>query len=735
MRKITLFLLLTSFTIGVFSQETVFWRSEASNDNWANNDESNVNNWYRSNDRWDVRRPDLANNQWSPNATKSYNIVNFDNSNRPTTIVNGDIGGSKYHIHNILLKNGTNRIFNSNNNAFLSLGGGSGNPKIEAFPGSGTGTYTFNVPITYEKKSELNPVAGNLIFNSHITNGGFDTDVWGSNDKSLTLTSMSGTGGLTIKNATTVKIIANTSFTGNTNIEFGKLELSANLASSTLTVRSGAALLISDNATINNLVVESGGTLTIAAGKTLTISAGKKATINGTVNYNTTGKIKLLSTSIEGTATLTGSYDGPAEVQQHLSSVRNWYMSAPVSTNTTAGNSYYEYLENGSNTGFTPPATAYWKLINSGTPMTSGKGYILIPSTSGIVTFQGNINNGNQTTILSRTETNTTHKGFNLVGNPYPSYIDAATLLSVNRPNGSEKVENNIWYRTHTGSAYQFQTYNATADINVPQASNGAYIPPMQAFWVRALANDVNLNFTNAMRKHNETAGNILLRAPKSSSSYRQLIRLLVTNGTNSDEMVIYSDVNAQNGYNSYDSPKWLNGNNSPNPDIYTQVGSEKLVIDGRNSIPVDVIIPVIFAANATTNSQFTISASELVNIPSGITVMIFDNNVNTSISDGGTYTFSAAPGTTKTLGLVLRSQGSVTGFNKENLNSCFVFANNNQQIEIHTNKYANINVYNSTGQLMKVRSMKNTSMKIDVPAAGVYLVNVGEKTFKVVVP
>jgi len=73
------------------AQETVYWRSAAPTANWAN---ANDNNWNRAGDGWDVRRPDLANNQWSTSGTRSYNVVIFDNGTQTTTTVNAEGGAN-----------------------------------------------------------------------------------------------------------------------------------------------------------------------------------------------------------------------------------------------------------------------------------------------------------------------------------------------------------------------------------------------------------------------------------------------------------------------------------------------------------------------------------------------------------------------------------------------------------------------------------------------------------------
>ena len=151
-----------------FGQGTVYWRNTAANGNWANDDGSNINNWYRSTPNgWDVRRGDLGDGQWSATGTKAYNIFIFDNGTQATTTVNA-IGGAQHLVYRLLLRNNTDRTFNATDGGNIKLGGGSEDAKIETEAGA-TGTYTFNVPIELAKTTEISAVNGNMVFNSGST--------------------------------------------------------------------------------------------------------------------------------------------------------------------------------------------------------------------------------------------------------------------------------------------------------------------------------------------------------------------------------------------------------------------------------------------------------------------------------------------------------------------------------------------------------------------------------------
>lgn len=258
----------------------VYWRSEATSGYWV---DSSENRWYRNTDGWLIQREDLAVGQYATGGTKSYNILHFDNANQTTMTVNG-LGGTGHQIAQILLENNSDRTFAQTDSAYLQMGGGTGNAKIEAVGGSGTGTYTFDVPLTLEKTTELNPQGGNLIFNLNITNAGNSIEVNGSSTKSLTIAgAISGNGGITVKNNTSLVLSGTNAYSGATSVNAGKLVVNGSIGSSAVTVNNTGSILASDTlATI-------GSSLKVNAGAILAVGdsgADGIATVNGTTKFN-----------------------------------------------------------------------------------------------------------------------------------------------------------------------------------------------------------------------------------------------------------------------------------------------------------------------------------------------------------------------------------------------------------------------------------------------------------------
>lgn len=472
---------------------------------------------------------------------------------------------------------------------------------------------------------------------------------------------------------------------------------------------------------VSSLTIKPTGKLTINSSQTLTVSG------NFTIESSATGTGTLVD---NGTLTVNGT----TTAQQYLTPLRNWYMSSPMTAaviptydNPSAIEYYDETVTN------TTLANRWINTKSDGTGdnFVIGKGYVVYPGegTEGYkFEFTGTLNNADASITLTRTTTKTSEVGYNLVGNPYPSYLDAKQLL-----NNNTNVLPTIWYRTKATN-WTFYTYNATgAGISVPADANLDKIPPMQGFWVRAVANNVTLNFDADYRLHNETATSIPLKAPAAVSS--QILRLQVTNGTATDEAVIYFNANAQDTFDSYDSPKMMN-NGTTVPNLYTTVGTEKLVINGMSAVPYDVQLPLTVQG---AKGDYTITANEFSNFAEGDKVQLIDNGIPTDLTPGSSYTFSIAAGenTTGRFSVVFPKSGVPTGVDNAGAGDVTVFTRSSR-IVVTANEAAQgsmIYVFNGVGQRLAAQAVRGTVNEIGRTfPAGVYVVKVNNTTAKVVV-
>jgi autotransporter-associated beta strand protein len=731
MKKLRLLFLICILSIsGTNAQQSVSWNSSADNGNWWNGTTGNTLHWIRSCDGYWIKRPDY-NTCKSSSTNIGPNNITFDNNIQTSMNVNG----AWFQINELTFSTNASsvRTLTADQNGGLSFKGSNSYIKNNS-----TATHIFSTGIGVDgSKLTVDAAGGGLTFNNPI-NINANSLIFSGNSNVTVNGVLSGTGTLTQNAASTLTFTVANTYTGTTTVNSGTLELKNSLASSTITVKTDATLKISENATINNLIVESGGTLTIVDGKTLTINAGKQVTINGTVNYNSTGKIKLLSDE-NGTATLTGSYSGPAEVNQYLA-YRTWYMSSPVADAQPTGMNRIKYYNEANNSWPTLFDARTETAVPYGTnKFEIGKGYQVVPDNDDTgIQFSGVLNNGNIAVALTRSAaTNTAKPGFNLIGNPYPSYLDWVEVCqnaSYGTANKAIMPTTTMWYRTKAG-AYDFWTVNGLGEVSPAAASR--YIPPMQAFWVRTISGG-SLQLTNDMRAH-APASNYLFKAPSAKNTENARLRLQVSNGTNTDETLIYFNENVSNGLDMYDSPKMSN-NDASIPEIFTRSGNEQLVINGLNSIPRDTEIPVGFVAGSATS--FSIKANEISNLPSDIKVILKDNitKAETDLTDGTSiYEFAPAATTSDRFSIIFRTVGTTTGLDNTGNENVFVYTNKRNQLTISYSASENsvpvAYIYNSVGQCLAIQSLTSTITVIDKYfASGVYVVRVNNVTRKVVV-
>lgn len=552
--------------------------------------------------------------------------------------------------------------------------------------------------------------------------------------------------------------------------------LVANFEPNNVAISSGTTNAADITCTTCDVTVASDAELTVGSTQTLksvTVAAGGKITINaGTLSV--TNGISLESDA-SGTATLMDTYSTPtinAIVKQYVTAGRNWYMSAPL--NNTAD---YSVLDKGVSVIEYNETTGLWPTVSSGTLM-RGKGYVQVASATqgvtGTVLFSGTTNSGDVPVTL--TYTSDKGKGFNLVGNPYPSYISWSAVVAdnaaANMPTGT------MWYRTisyngksawtpntvynlndivyngtrfykvttagtsaaldgpsgtttgitdntvvwdYQGSIYIFATVSASGVTSPATVSN--LVPPMQAFWVKSTGG--TLTFKNSMRSHNAGATNAL-KSPKKSSNDMQLLRLKVTNGASTDEAVIYTSTDASNSFDTFDAPKYFNIA-SNQPEIYTQVGNEKLVINAMKEINTGTEIPVGF--NTEKGNNFTIFANELKNFSSDIQVVLQDKLLDREfdLSTGNGYEFtSSIVNDANRFSLLFKSKSTTTGFDKYEKQNIQVFVNSENQITIIAPEKATYIIYNELGQKISTGiTVANRTVINGINSSGAYVVHV----------
>ena len=500
-----------------------------------------------------------------------------------------------------------------------------------------------------------------------------------------------------------------------------------------------ATIIVSTNTNLSTLpicptcdvTVNNGVELTVNESRTfnsLTIAAGGKVT-----NDNASATILTISTdlTIESSANGTGTYvekqngalavSGTTKVKQYLTTAaggRNWFVSSPVASATSnvvksvGANLLWSYTE--ANTG-----TVQWnEITETNTPLVVMAGYVAKPTADGVIEFTGGALNTGSKTSPTLTNNGVVSTGFNLVGNPYPSYVNWTDATKNN-------VSTSIWYRSKSTGAYLFQTYNV-AGGGIGANGGSELVPPMQSFWVKATGSGASVTFENAARSHqDQSVTTNRLKAPAISN--QQVLRLQVSNEINKDEAVIYFNDNASNGLDAYDSQKMWNNNNNI-PELFTKVASEDLVINGMKSV---TEIPQLALGFKTgQNNSFTIKATELKNFDTDTRIILKDNVLRTEldITEGAAYSFTSdVVNNASRFSILFRTPSLATGLGAANLTMKIIKTINNR-LTISTNSDQNgiITISNALGQKLKSLPTTGSSTILNEEfGAGVYLISI----------
>ena len=236
-------------------------------------------------------------------------------------------------------------------------------------------------------------------------------------------------------------------------------------------------------------------------------------------------------------------------------------------------------------------------------------------ATAGDIAFTGTMPDTNASIAI-----NSNTNGFNLIGNPYTSYL----ALNINASAPDDLLEQNSSSLTET-TAWLFNQATGSYD-EVNSASPAFYLAPGQGFFVSSNGNNTFL-FGNAQKSHQN------VDSFQKTATTRPEINLVVNNGTDTrDTDIFYIDGTTTGFDNGYDS-SIFGGNFSENKlTVYTHEvtngNGKKLGIQSLpNSDLETMVIPVGIIAEA--NKEITFSAN-VANLPAGLKVFLEDRNTNT---------------------------------------------------------------------------------------------------------
>lgn len=373
-----------------------------------------------------------------------------------------------------------------------------------------------------------------------------------------------------------------------------------------------------------------------------------------------------------------------------------------------------------------------WNQEDPSNTMIPGKGYIIRgPQDFSATTrskfeaiFKGTPNNGVINLDLANKDT------FNLIGNPYPSAVNADLFLIQNRSNLKGALyfwTHNTAYINNQYSSDDYAVYNLLGGVGtlssfssgVNEATPDGTIASGQAFFVASKENSQNVIFNNSMRIQDRNSTFFKSGKNKEQKNINELERhrvwLNLENGQGIFKQILFGYIKGATNLLDEDfDAQSFNGN--PYADFYTIVENKNLVIQGR-ALPFTETDLVRLGYETTSNGEFTISIDKVDGDLSNQAIYIEDKMTGV-IQDLQTksYTFSTLAGTF-TDRLVIKYKNQNLGIDDfENLQNKILISVQNKAIKIKalSENIKEVSIYDITGkQLYNKKKINNTELQI----------------------
>ncbi|MCK9452116.1 MAG: T9SS type A sorting domain-containing protein [Bacteroidales bacterium] len=269
-------------------------------------------------------------------------------------------------------------------------------------------------------------------------------------------------------------------------------------------------------------------------------------------NNLTINNIAELTVQAEGSLITFGTItnNGTINVEKTIANNDKWHFIAAPNSTTTANTFSGMYLQKWNE------STNLWiDIIDAAESLTPLKGYSLWSPAPvrGSFSFTGTPNTGDQSIAITSAG-NGSSKGTNLLGNPYPSFVDWDLVSGY-------------------GAKY---TWNGTSYDSRTEAGNGSgsqYLSPMEGFFIYT-ASDGTFSLNNSQRAY---------MAPlKSAKTLEKGLVLSATSGENENLLYLIFDATASENFElAEDAWKLLSGT-SGLAEIYSINTDGRLAVDVR---------------------------------------------------------------------------------------------------------------------------------------------------------
>lgn len=379
-------------------------------------------------------------------------------------------------------------------------------------------------------------------------------------------------------------------------------------------------------------------------------------------------------------------------------------------------------------------STGTYQIYNTTTDgsvvLTPGTGYRAASSDNGNFIFTGSINNENYN--ISILNSGPDFQEWNLIGNPYPSYIELDKFLALNNSQFSGISSGVYGYDGEASDGYTIwnQAYS--------DANPGAAITPGQGFLVASKAGGGTIKFRRNMRTVGNTDDFIVGR--NSSDNAISYLKLNATNGELNANTDFYFTNNATLGLDpGYDSGVF--GSISPAFSLYSRLAQGNVGVNlavqsiGLSDLDNDVMIPL--GINAAQGQEVTVSIAQST-LSSEVEVYLEDTVTGTfTLLNTSDYVFTSNTNLNGTGRFFLRFADQAALSNPDNQISVLqIFTTASPRalfIKGQLSATTTVEMYDVQGRkvLSKILEGSSNSNQVDVSSlsSGIYVVKLNNTT------
>lgn len=489
-----------------------------------------------------------------------------------------------------------------------------------------------------------------------------------------------------------------------------------------------------------NLTVNSGKTVNIRPNTYITVN--NNLTVNGTMQVRNRGSLLMTDDdaeiSVNGTFRVhkrTTSLNDSDDYTYWSSPVENINISSVFTPSNYQQTRLYYWDQSVANTipGGGSETMGEW-IAAAGQTMQTGRGYISQGPTSGSYPLQANVrftgkpNNGEIELTGNAAVYNpgNPNDDLNLVGNPYPSAIDADEFINQNNTD----ISGTLWFWTHntannqnaTGEQYtnnDYASYNLSGGTKA--ASGGVtpnqYIASGQGFMVETLPTISSINFNNSMRIENNN--NQFFRGTDIKNATilekdRIWLNVESTNGGAFSQILVGFFENATDGIDQgYDGTKisegWIN--------LYSTIDSLKFSIQGLSSFNSDKKVAVGFKTYIEDPAMlYSISIEKFEGALKNSDVFLVDNVLN-NIHDlkQGNYNFTVEEAGNYPNRFTLQFKQATLSQDDIKTRNRFLVVNRENTINVKANTTIDfVKIYDITGRLLIEKNVNESEIDIN---------------------